>query len=338
MTDFKYFDIKRTYNELYYQFPKVFIHGDTYSKLSHSAKLAYVLLKAELEFAIHKKQFDENGHVYFEFTVKELCKKLNCSNKTVIKIKKELSEYNLLKEIHMGFDPKKKKNNKNRLYLSELNVTESDVYSIIDYENENETRSVENTPRKIENTPRENLDNTGSVKSTPRENLDNTGSVKSTLIFNNHLDTLQDTLLDTGNNSIDLENYAKQIESEIDKSQTNSIPEPAKQTLLTFSANNYKIVDDQIGMIYRAKKEVATKYNVLLLIENDEWGFINAIKTISLAIYKDKKSIHKIKNYDNYFYMSIKKYFEQQAERINFKQEIENEELPPIPMTNWLEN
>lgn len=327
---FKYFNIARTYNELYYQFPKLFIHGDTYKKLSNSAKIAYVLLKSELELAIHKKQFDDDGHIYFEFTISELCRLLNCSNKTVIKIKKELSEYNLLKEQQMGFNPKTKKNNNNRLYLSELEVTENDIYSMSISETLINSGSVESTPRQNKILENETLINSGSVKSTPRQNVDNSGSVKSTLIFNNKQDTLQDTLLDTGNSLIDLEQYAQQLESEIDNPISYSIPERAKQILMTFSQNNYKEVEQQIGMIFRAKKEVADKAATSLVIEYFEDDFINQTKIIALAIFKDKKDLRKIKNYDSYFYKSFVRYFEEQVNKQ--QQQNKDTDLPTIPL------
>ena len=43
-------------------------------------------------------------------------------------LKKELQTANLLKQIQMGFNPKTKKNEPNRLYLSKLDVKATDVY------------------------------------------------------------------------------------------------------------------------------------------------------------------------------------------------------------------
>ena len=53
----------------------------------------------------------------------------------VVKIKKELETAELLFQIKQGFDPKKKKNLPNRLYLADLEVTAKDVYIKRDFAN-----------------------------------------------------------------------------------------------------------------------------------------------------------------------------------------------------------
>lgn len=64
MSEFKYFKADRVYYELYYQFPKIFIISERYKKMNDSAKIAYVLLKARLEFAVKKKQVAEKDKLY----------------------------------------------------------------------------------------------------------------------------------------------------------------------------------------------------------------------------------------------------------------------------------
>lgn len=50
--------------------------------MKDSTKIAYMLLKARLEIAISKRQIDEEGNVYFTYTTNELCRVLNCQNKS----------------------------------------------------------------------------------------------------------------------------------------------------------------------------------------------------------------------------------------------------------------
>ncbi len=90
MTDFKFFKADRVYNELFYQFPKVFIVSDEYKKMKDSTKIAYMLLKARLEIAISKRQIDEEGNVYFTYTTNELCRVLNCQKQKAIAIQKRV--------------------------------------------------------------------------------------------------------------------------------------------------------------------------------------------------------------------------------------------------------
>lgn len=127
-TNFNYYEADNVYGALFFQFPKVLMYGEQYKHLSSDAKLAYMVLKDRLEYSLRNNWVDEKGHVYFIFTVKELQDLFNCATEKAVKIKKELQTANLLKQIQMGFNPKTKKNEPNRLYLSKLDVKATDVY------------------------------------------------------------------------------------------------------------------------------------------------------------------------------------------------------------------
>ncbi|QHC54133.1 replication initiator protein A [Lactobacillus sp. JM1] len=127
-TNFNYYEADNVYGALFFQFPKVLMYGEQYKHLSSDAKLAYIVLKDRLEYSLRNNWVDEKGHVYFIFTVKELQDLFNCATEKAVKIKKELQTANLLKQIQMGFNPKTKKNEPNRLYLSKLDVKATDVY------------------------------------------------------------------------------------------------------------------------------------------------------------------------------------------------------------------
>ena len=104
------------------------MYGEQYKHLSSDAKLAYMVLKDRLEYSWRNNWVDEEGHVYFIFTNQELMDLFNCSKGKVIKIKVELESIGLLAQKQMGFNPKTKKNEPNRLYLSKLDVKATDVY------------------------------------------------------------------------------------------------------------------------------------------------------------------------------------------------------------------
>nr|WP_054758067.1 replication initiator protein A [Liquorilactobacillus satsumensis] len=127
-TNFNYYEADNVYGALFFQFPKVLMYGEQYKHLSSDAKLAYMVLKDRLEYSLRNHWVDEDNHVYFIFTVQELQDLFNCATEKAVKIKKELQTANLLKQIQMGFNPKTKKNEPNRLYLSKLDVKATDVY------------------------------------------------------------------------------------------------------------------------------------------------------------------------------------------------------------------
>ena len=127
-TNFNYYEADNVYGALFFQFPKVLMYGEQYKHLSSDAKLAYMVLKDRLEYSLRNSWVDEANHVYFIFTNQELENLFNCHNQKVVKIKKELESAHLLMQKQLGFNPKTKKNEPNRLYLSKLDVKATDVY------------------------------------------------------------------------------------------------------------------------------------------------------------------------------------------------------------------
>ena len=127
-TNFKFYQADNVYGALFFQFPKVLMYGEQYRHLSNDAKLAYMVLKDRLEYSLRNNWVDEDGNIYFVYTNAELMELFNCSEKTVIKIKKELEGLNLLRQRRMGFQPKAGKQLPNRLYLAGLDVQATDVY------------------------------------------------------------------------------------------------------------------------------------------------------------------------------------------------------------------
>lgn len=208
MTDFKFFKADRVYNELFYQFPKVFIVSDEYKKMKDSTKIAYMLLKARLEIAISKRQIDEEGNVYFTYTTNELCRVLNCQKQKAIAIKKELESFGLLLQKQMGFNKQLGKNNPNRLYLAELKVSENDIYLLEKFDREN----------------RENVDKSEGMKIIPE---------------------LNNNILDTNRHNIDTEKDRLQDQLLLDNFETimtndsiaTFVPERVLNLIKTFSSS-----------------------------------------------------------------------------------------------------
>ena len=125
---FKFYKADSVYGNLFFQFPKILMYGDQDKALSPMAKLAYMVLKDRLEYSLRNNWVDEDGNIYFVYTNTELKELFNCSEKTVIKTKKELEGLNLLRQKRMGFQPKAGKQLPNRLYLADLDVQATDVY------------------------------------------------------------------------------------------------------------------------------------------------------------------------------------------------------------------
>lgn len=123
-----YFTITEQYRERFYQLPKVFFTNENYKKMSNDAKISYAILKDRLELSIQNNWVDNDGNIYFIYTIKQLEDILNCGNQKVNKIKKELENVGLLIQKRQGL------NKPNLLYLLKPEIKESDIYKISEEE------------------------------------------------------------------------------------------------------------------------------------------------------------------------------------------------------------
>ena len=100
----------------FFKVPKPFIYDEKYKTLSNNAKMLYMLLFDRLELSLKNGWHDKEGNVFQYYTNEQLMIDLNCnSNKTIIKIKKELKDAGLMTEVRQGM------NLPNRIYLDALN-------------------------------------------------------------------------------------------------------------------------------------------------------------------------------------------------------------------------
>lgn len=171
MSNFNFISANETRKALFYQLPKVLFESDKYLKMSNDSKIAYAMLKDRCEYSLQNDWVDKEGNIYFIFTTEELMQLLHVGNKKVATIKKELAAYGLLLSKRMP--PKTmpdgtKKGVPARLYLGQLELTATDVFS--DKKQEQQTESSES----VEKTSSEKTDyineNPQSVKKTSSEN------------------------------------------------------------------------------------------------------------------------------------------------------------------------
>lgn len=88
--DFDYFYNRDSESFSFYMLPKVLLTENLYKNLSSDAKILYVCLLERSSLSFKNDWIDEQGRVYIVFTVEEIMKMLNKSNKTVVKILNEL--------------------------------------------------------------------------------------------------------------------------------------------------------------------------------------------------------------------------------------------------------
>ena len=150
----------------FYQMPKVLFTSNKYADLSLSAKATYSLLRDRQELSRANNWQDESGHIYLVYSNKDLCEILGVSEKTVIKLKKELVEKELLIEKRMGLKKC------NRLYIlkpeyEEVDVCKKDIKKKNDLDQKQIQKS--DTAQPVANTLNCNISSSRTVESPVQE-------------------------------------------------------------------------------------------------------------------------------------------------------------------------
>ena len=276
------------------------MYGDQYKHLSSDAKLAYMVLKDRLEYSLRNNWVDEDNHVYFIFTVQELQDLFNCATEKAVKIKKELQAANLLKQIQMGFNPKTKKNEPNRLYLSKLDVKATDVYLRGEYGSKTpQTPQTLTTSgiSKIES----NLYKEPKEKDKDRYNIDTQKLDFSTAHFS-------PAELEKQNH--DLVNHANDFLTDEDSGLPVFL-EPEAVQLLSFWCRTPQQMRRFIGIILNAKYRVEKDHKdigVLIPLDDEELKplMTKALRRYFNALRSNEKHI---KNVENYLYGTMQNLF-----------------------------
>ena len=259
--------------QTFYQIPEIFFtriqHNEngyvkltsSYTGLSSDAKLAYGALYNRCKLSISSFQkgnrdyVDENGAVFLIFTVSDLMLLLDKGKMKVTKIKKELQEHGLLREVRQGL------NKPNRLYLQlvDANLEIAEHYSIdgellkrIDafgkvlYEKECD---IEKTPKP--------LGNSGSPQNgRPQNGLQNVHKTDGINTERSQTESSYDTNRYEGESSL-----SDLSISEAFKMGQHGFLSPQLVQKLSLFGKDAKILENKI---YQSKRQVEKNYNNLL--------------------------------------------------------------------------
>ena len=105
-------------SDRFYALPKVLFENPIYEGMRLDAKVAYAMLKDRLDLSFKNNWIDQDGNIYLVYSNSNLMKILNCSKSTLLRIKKQLTEYGLIHEIQQSTS--KSGNLANRIYLGLL--------------------------------------------------------------------------------------------------------------------------------------------------------------------------------------------------------------------------
>lgn len=257
----------------FYQIPEIFFtriqyneNGyvkltSSYTDLSSDAKLAYGALYNRCKLSISSFQkgnrdyVDENGAVFLIFTVSDLMLLLDKGKMKVTKIKKELQEHGLLREVRQGL------NKPNRLYLqlvdANLEIVEHysidgellkrvDAFGKVLYEKECD---IEKTPK--------TLGNSGSPQNgRPQNGLQNVHKTDGINTEKSKTDNLYDTTRYEDESTL-----SDLSISEAFRIGQHGFLSPQLVQKLSLFGKDAKILENKI---YQSKRQVEKNYNNLL--------------------------------------------------------------------------
>ena len=260
--------------QTFYQIPEIFFtriqHNkngyvkltSSYTGLSSDAKLAYGALYNRCKLSISSFQkgnrdyVDENGAVFLIFTVSDLMLLLDKGKMKVTKIKKELQEHGLLREVRQGL------NKPNRLYLqlvdANLEIVEHysidgellkriDAFGKVLYEKECD---IEKTPKP--------LGNSGSPQNgRPQNGLQNVHKTDGINTERSQTESSYDTNRYEGESSL-----SDLSISEAFKMGQHGFLSPQLVQKLSLFGKDAKILENKI---YQSKRKVETDYKNLLV-------------------------------------------------------------------------
>ena len=333
-TNFNFIESEKAYATRFFQFPQVLIYGSQYKTLSDSAKLGYMILHDRLDYSLKNNWVDEDNRVYFIFTNQELTDLMGWSKKKVIRVKNELENQGLLFQKAMHFNPKTGKNEPNRLYLADLEVTATDIYT---KSRQQEPRTL-GTRESVKTEPSrkfvKTLDTRESVKTEPSrkfvkdtpQTLDTRESVKKShnLDYTNNLDTnrynidtqkldfstAQFSPAELEKQNKDLVNHANDFLTDEDSGLPVFL-EPEAVQLLSFWCRTPQQMRRFIGIILNAKYRVEKDHQdigVIIPLDDEELKplMTKALRRYFNALRSNEKHI---KNVENYLYGTMQNLF-----------------------------
>ncbi|OXM08229.1 replication initiator protein A, partial [Enterococcus faecium] len=291
MNDFNYYKSKEIYREKYYQMPKVFFTNEKYMDLSNDAKIAYMLLKDRFDYSVKNNWVDSDDNIFFIFTVEELMKLLQCREGKVSKIKKELEKAGLLKQKRGRVNKRdgKIESMPNLLYLGKPEVTNQDVFKIMEEEDNTDTTVI----AKIANTakPREINDTTviakiaNTAKSSHIKDSTVIAKIADNLFYSNSIDTnrhIIDTETDQLQNQVLLDNFVDIMKED---SINTFVPENVLNLIKTFSST-YEDAQKTVQTIHNAKKKAEELEQTVVVYEELESYGIDADKGLYMTLLK----------------------------------------------------
>lgn len=109
--DDRYYKASEEVTLRFYQMPKALFGNPRYKGMNIASKAVYSILRDRQDLSIKNNWVDEEQRIYLVFDIESLAELIEMDRKSVMKYKKELTEYGLIEDKRVG------RNKPNRIYV-----------------------------------------------------------------------------------------------------------------------------------------------------------------------------------------------------------------------------
>ncbi len=122
----------------FFQVPKLLLENEAFDEIDFGAKILYSLMLNRISLSVSNNFRDDEGKLYIIYTVDNVQKELRCSNKTAIKLLKQLEDIGLIDKKRQG------QGKPTLIFLRDFKeVTNGDVKKCNNYTSEKENIKIE---------------------------------------------------------------------------------------------------------------------------------------------------------------------------------------------------
>ena len=281
MPNFEKYNLSQVKTERFYQLPKYLFEDTYFKKMSAEAKIMYALLKDRFELSIQNEWVDKNNNIYFIFSNKHLCEYLGYAEQKIIKLKKELVNFNLLTQERVGL------NKPNRLYLLKPNY-DMEVSRTKELPNSQFQNNEFGSSRTV-NLSGQELPNS---QSNDTENND-TDYIKTE---SNDTNDLNDNKLTFPSNHTNHSNHNNSnFNNEALKFQLlEELPQSIQRYLSNFSVNEIKIIK---LVLLKAKTSFNNSIDTYYLLEDMEIEILHVLKRFKAMLIQKNETVEAMQGY-----------------------------------------
>ena len=281
MPNFEKYNLSQVKTERFYQLPKYLFEDEYFKKMSAEAKIMYALLKDRFELSIQNEWVDKNNNIYFIFSNKHLCEYLGYAEQKIIKLKKELVNFNLLTQERVGL------NKPNRLYLLKPNydIKASRTKELPNSQFQNNefgsSRTVNLSGQELPNSQSNDTD------------YNDTDYIKTE---SNDTDDLNDNKLNYPSNHTSHSNhyYSKFNDDALKFQLLEELPQSIQNYLNNFSVDEIKLIK---SVLLKAKTSFNNSIDTYYLLEDMEIEILHVLKRFKAVLIQKNETVEAMQGY-----------------------------------------